>query len=228
VDCAIALHGPVVARGVTEVDEVAVEASLYTILADRTAASYVDGPKTPMGALLLGTAYPVASALLTGRLTPDDFLPPAVGRTERWELAAKVRLSHDPAMTRELFGGDAPFGEAIRQAGTRAEPWLYSVGGDELVQLLGNPAPPRRSFTNSTKRTPARVTVRFRDGSTVSRSRLIPAGAAGSEHHATHAHLMREKFLASGGLPEVADAVTRLRDTGPAALRSLIQEALFA
>ncbi len=228
VDCAIALHDPVVERGIDEVAEVAVDASLYTTLADDIAALYVAGPKTPMGALLLGTAYPVASALLTGRLTPNDFLQPAAGRAERWQLAAKVRLSHDPAMTRELFDGDAPFGEAIRQAGPRAEPWLRSIGGDELVRLLDKPAPPRHSFTNWTKKAPARVTVRFRDGETVSHSRQTPVGAAGSERPATAPQLIRDKFLASGGPPEVADALTRLREIGPAAMRSLIQEALFA
>ncbi|GAA4462169.1 MmgE/PrpD family protein [Phytohabitans houttuyneae] len=227
VDCAIELHDAVAERGVDDIAEVTVRASLYTTLADRTAAAYVDGPATPMGALLLRTEYSVATALMTGGLRPDDFLPPAVGRHERWRLAAKIKLDHDEVMTRELFSGDAPFGEAIRQAGSRADPWLRSVGGDELVQLLDVPAPPRKSFTNATKRTPARVTVKFRDGTVVSRGRLIPVGAAGSERYATHYELTREKFLAAGGPPDVADAVAELCDIGPAAMGSLIRQALF-
>lgn len=228
VDCAIDLHDAVRARGADEITEVSLPASLYTALAHRTSAPYLNGSGTPMGALLLRTDYPVATALLTGRLTADDFLAPAVTERKRWALAAKVRLHHDPSMTRDLFASDARFGEAVRQAGHRADPWLRTVGGDDLIQLLDKPAPPRSSFANSAKRTPARVTVRFRDGGTLSRERHIPDGTSGSQLHACHSRLMRDKFMTTDGPADIADAVENLRDVGPAALRSLIRRGLFA
>lgn len=227
VNCAIDLHEAVKERGADRISEVEVDASLYTTLADRTAAVYADGPDTPIGALLLRTGYAVATALITGDLTPHDFLPPAVDLRERWQLASRIRLSHDPEMTRELFAGDAPFGEAVRQAGDRAGPWLRAMGGDELVGLLGELAPPRESFTNATKRAPARVTIRFSDGADISCDRLIADGAAGSECYLRHAELTREKFLVAGGPPDVADAVAELDEIGPVAFGGLVRRALF-
>ncbi|GAA3075369.1 hypothetical protein GCM10020000_70650 [Streptomyces olivoverticillatus] len=58
----------------------------------------------------------MATALLSGDLTVADYAPPAVRDADRWALAEKVRLVHDPEMTRELFRGEAPFGEAVRRA----------------------------------------------------------------------------------------------------------------
>ncbi|MHC5909334.1 MmgE/PrpD family protein, partial [Streptomyces sp. S6] len=135
VDCAVELHtelraavGPLDPASVTEI---LVETSLYTLYAGRRADRYVTGPDAPLGALVLHTPYPVATALLTGGLTVADFERPALAQAARWQLAGKVRLTHDPDLTRELFDSAAPFGAALRRAGAADEPWLLEFAGPE-------------------------------------------------------------------------------------------------
>lgn len=227
VDCAAEIHRALGALRAEDVAEVVVEASLYTLFAGKRAARYVDGPGSPLGALVLDVPYPVATTLLTGGFTVDDFSSPHLDDPSRWALARKVRLEHDTQMTRELFLSDAPFGEAVREAGELAVPWLRGFGGDELVDLLGSVRADDRDFSRATKATGARVTVRLADGRTVSRSRLIPVGAAGPETRARHAELVREKFLSVGGPSEVSDGVDRLHRMRPAALRRWIEAAFL-
>ncbi|MET8579936.1 MmgE/PrpD family protein [Streptomyces collinus] len=227
VDCAAEIHrelGPVRPR---DVAEVVVEASLYTLFAGERAAQYVTGPGSPLGALVLDVPYPVATTLLTGEFSVDDFSSPLLDDPDRWALAKRIRLEHDTDMTRELFLSDAPFGEAVREAGDLAVPWLRGFGGDELVDLVGAARADDRDFSRSTKATGARVTVRLTDGRTVSRTRLIPVGAAGPETRAGHADLVREKFLSVGGSQQVADTVGRLHRMRPRAVRRWIETAFL-
>ncbi|MGW5053118.1 MmgE/PrpD family protein [Actinokineospora sp. NPDC004072] len=196
VDCAAELAP--LAADVEDVAEVVVDVSAYTLLAQRTADRYADGPDTPLGALVLDVAYPVATALLTGGLTAADLERPATADQARWALAKKVRLREDAAMTRALLESDAPVGAALRLAGAAALPWLDRY-------RLAAPGNAQGDFREATKATPARVTVRFHDGATRTRERWIPRGAAGPETRAGHRALIRAKFVESGGDPELAD-----------------------
>ncbi|MER6468077.1 MmgE/PrpD family protein [Streptomyces collinus] len=227
VDCAAEIHRELGAVKPGDVAEVVVEASLYTLFAGERAAQYVTGPGSPLGALVLDVPYPVATTLLTGEFSVDDFSSPHVDDPDRWALAKRIRLEHDTDMTRELFLSDAPFGEAVREAGDLAVPWLRGFGGDELVDLVGAARADDRDFSRSTKATGARVTVRLTDGRTVSRTRLIPVGAAGPETRAGHADLVREKFLSVGGSQQVADTVGRLHRMRPRAVRRWIETAFL-
>ncbi|WP_078992499.1 MmgE/PrpD family protein [Streptomyces sp. MMG1121] len=227
VDCAAEIHRELGALRPRDVAEVVVEASLYTLFAGQRAAQYVTGPGSPLGALVLDVPYPVATTLLTGSFGVDDFSSPHVDDPDRWALARRIRLEHDTEMTRELFLSDAPFGEAVREAGQLAVPWLRGFGGDELVDLVGTLSADGRDFSRSTKATGARVTVRLTDGRTVCRTRLIPLGAAGPETRAGHADLVREKFLSVGGAQEVADTVDRLHRMRPRAVRRWIETAFL-
>ncbi len=129
VDCAVELHHELPGLQPGDVSAIDVAASAYTIAVDKIVAGYADGPDTVVGALPLSLSYTVATALLTGGLSVADFAAPAVGQGDRWSLAAKVTLRHDSAMTSDLLTSDAPFGEAIRQAGDRALPWLDRFAG---------------------------------------------------------------------------------------------------
>ncbi|HEY1572026.1 MAG TPA: MmgE/PrpD family protein [Pseudonocardiaceae bacterium] len=226
VDCAAALHEELGDIAAEDIDEVVVEASVYTLLSGKRVARYVDGPASPLGALVLDIPYPVATALLTGEFTVDDFARPSVGDPGRWALAGRVRLAHDPAMTRELFASEAPFGEAVRQAGPAAEDWIRQFGGDELVEQVGPLGGAPSDFTAATKATPARVTVRLADGRVRTRERSIPLGAAGPHTRVHHTELMREKFVALGGPPEVADDAPRLDRMAPGDLHGWLDAAL--
>ncbi|WP_110943934.1 MmgE/PrpD family protein [Streptomyces niger] len=230
VDCALDLHrdlgAPYAAGLAATLDDVLVEASLYTVLAVQRARRYLDGPERPLGALVLDIGHPVATALLTGRLTVADLGPRAADDPVRRAVAAKVRLRHDPDLTRELLASEAPFGEALRRAGPAAEPWLREFGGDDLVRLAGEQASPADDFAEATKATGARVTLRLKDGRTAVRELLIPYGAAGPHTRAHHAELVSAKFRALGGPADVADALDRLPEMAAAELRAWLAAAL--
>ena len=98
-----------------------------------------------------------------------------------------------------------PFGEAVRQAGPRATPWLSEVGGDWLVDLVGTPAPPSPTFDGVAKATPARVVLTLADGSVHVAERSTPVGATGDPSRDDHASLVRDKWLSVGGEEKVAD-----------------------
>ena len=227
VDCAAEIHQAIGPLRVQDVEEIVVEASLYTLFAGRRAATYVNGPGSPLGALVLDVPYPVATTLLTGGFGVDDFSSPAVDDAVRWELAGRVRLEHDTETTRELFLSDAPFGEAVREAGEASAPWLRGFGGDALVDLLGPLRADGRDFSRSTKATGARVTVRLTGGRTVTRSRLIPVGAAGPDTRANHSQMVQDKFLSVGGPRQVADTVGSLHRMRPAQVRRWIESAFL-
>ncbi|MFF2026298.1 MmgE/PrpD family protein [Streptomyces sp. NPDC058171] len=235
VDCALDLHRELALdrlgdRDAIEaaVEEVVVETSLYTLAAQRTAERYVHGPGAPLGALVLHTPYTVATALLTGGLTVADLTAPDRDEESRWRTVRRVRLVHDPVMTRALLASEAPFGEAIRRAGPDAAPWLEAFGGPELAAMAATARPDQAptDFTGARKATGARVIVRLADGRTASRERLVPHGAAGPHTRLHHARLMRRKFTDLGGPDHVARAVGEVREMSPAALRAWTEEAL--
>ena len=82
------------------IDEVIVHASLYTVLTGHGCVEYIRGPGTPVGALVLWIPYLVATALLTGDLSPADLTPDGMRDPRRWALAERVRVVHDPDVTR--------------------------------------------------------------------------------------------------------------------------------
>ena len=233
VDCAIELARQTGPLRAADIDEVVVEGSLYTTVVNRRTAPHLRGPDTPVSALVFAMPYLVATALLTGTVTAEDFAPPAVADPQRWALAAKVRVEHDPAMTRELFRCEIPFGEALRAAGERGRRWLAEFAGswddfgrDELLRLVGEPVAPSRTFETARKVTPARLRLHMSDGSIHCRELDVPLGGAGSPSRDQHAALVREKFLAVGGAPEVADRLLELPKLPAAELNALLRRAL--
>jgi 2-methylcitrate dehydratase PrpD len=226
VDCAAQLHrvlGPVT---IDDVDEVVVTTSMYTLLVDQKAAEFLDRERSPVSALVFCTPYAVATTLLTGSLTAADFGLPSTADEQRWRLAAKIRLEHDAGMTRQSLLSEAPFGEALRQAGPRAAKWLEEVGTQWLVDLVGELPAPNDSFETATKATPARVEVRLRAGETYSEERSIPAGAIGPDTRARHHDIVRAKFLAVGGPAETADIAADLPAASAADVREMLSLAL--
>lgn len=230
VDCTRELHaelhealGPL---GPDDIEEVVVTTSLYGVLVGARAAEQADGPGSPVSALVLSTPYGVATALLTGELSGTDYACPAVQDPRRWALAAKVRVRHDDAMTRDSLLCGVPFGEALRTAGPRAVPWLRRAGGDWLVGLLGDPGPPAAGFEHVERRLPARVSVRLRGGRVVERQRDVPEGAAGPQTAATHGRLVSEKLLATGAPAVLADRLGRLEELDRDALADVLRALL--
>jgi 2-methylcitrate dehydratase PrpD len=226
IDCARDLHGDLAPLDVADIDEVVVTSSLYTLVTDHRVRPYLEGPRSPVSALVMSAGYLVATALLTGTVTAADLAPPHLDDPRRWELAAKVRLEHDEGMTRDLMHSVAPVGEALRQAGTRAGAWLHETGGQWLVDLVGTPGPPSATYEHAGKVTPARVEVRLSDGRSVRRELAIPVGAAGSPERARHGEFVREKFLTAGGPVAAADALAELELLTPDEVRDALERSL--
>jgi 2-methylcitrate dehydratase PrpD len=227
VDCAIALHDTLGAIEVDDVEDVVVRASTYTVGVDEHIAPFMDGADSPVSALTFSIGYTVATALLTGDLTPLDFARPRVARQERWALAAKVRLEHDPEMTRRFGLAAIPLGEALREAGPRrAGAWLRAAGVTDVDEMLAAMSPPSDTFELAEKVTPALVTLRMADGRIVERGRDIPEGAAGPDTRARHPELVRAKFLSTGGTSDVADGIAAIEAASADEVGRLLAAAL--
>lgn len=206
--------------------EVVVECSLFTFGMDMKSRSYVAGPGSPISALQFSVGYPVAVALLSGAFTPSDLASPRLDDPLRWSLAARVHTEHDLDLTRRALLATAPVGEALRQAGPRALPWLARAGEDEAAALQEALGAPAESFEEATKEIGAVVEVRLVDGRSLRRSVMIPRGASGPVTRWDHPALAREKFLSTGGSDEVADAFDHLEQLGADELARALAMAL--
>ncbi|MEY2442630.1 MAG: hypothetical protein QOJ46_2056 [bacterium] len=226
VDCALELRREIGDVALDDIKEVVVHCAAYTKGIERAVAEYLDGPRSPVSALTFSPSYAIATALLAGALTPADFAPPNVADPDRWELATRVRLEHDAAMTRRSRQSVAPVGEALREAGAdAAREWLASNGAQD-VSDIADLEPPRESFEHVEKVTPARLFVRLGDGRTFERAREIPIGAAGADTRRRHRELVREKFAGCGGATEVADMVEALEHASARDVAGLLAGAL--
>lgn len=232
VDCAIRLHQVIGQPRAAEIAEVEVSGSLLTVGIERQAGAYLCGSRSPVAALNYSVGYNVATALLTGALTVADLDAERVADSERWSLAARVRVEHDPALTAAALLGTAPLGEAVRQAGARALPWLLRQTGsasDRDRASTGSPPGasagsgtaaalehavsaamtlgPSQGFATARKAVGARIRVRLLDGRSFEAFQEVAVGAVGGAEHAEHAALARRKYVGNGGDARVADRV---------------------
>ncbi|MFD8738248.1 MmgE/PrpD family protein [Streptomyces sp. NPDC059618] len=226
VDCAVELHAALEGAGPGDIAEVVVEGSIFTAGLDRIARRHRIGPGSSVAALNFSLPYNVATALLTGSLLPADLAHPAVDRPDRWEVAARVRVEHDPALSRQALLATAPLGQALRRAGERAEAWVRAIDADAAETLPPSWLEPESDFRWATKNLGARVTVRLRDGRELRAERHSAVGAASGADGVDHAALARAKFLANGGDPEAVDLLHRLETLGPEEVRRLVRLAL--
>jgi len=207
--------------------EIVVRCSLFTFGMDIRSRSYINGPASPTSALQFSVPYPVAVTLLTGAFTPADLASPRLDDPVVWDLAKRVRVEHDPDLTRHAVLATAPLGEALRQAGPRASAWLARLGGeDDAAALLGAAGRPRATFEHATKEIGAILEVRLTDGRTLRRSIATPIGASGPSTRRDHPTLARGKFLGTGGSRKVADALEHLEDLRADELAGALASAL--
>ncbi len=226
VECGIELHAALAGVDPEQIAEVTVHGSLFTAGIEQRLAPYLEAGDSSPVALGFSLGYNVATALLTGSLGPRDLSPERVGDPERRRLAAKVFVVHDPELTVRALAATAPLGEALREAGARARPWLEEQDGAVAAALAGPLGPASKSFERADKAIGARLTVRLLDGRELSTSRAAAAGAAGSATRERQFELMREKFLDTGGSDDVVEAVARLEDLDAAELGELLSAAL--
>ncbi|MCL5446516.1 MAG: MmgE/PrpD family protein [Actinobacteria bacterium] len=133
VDCAVAIHHRLTLLDHTiepaAIDKIVVESSAFTAGMDAKSAPYIDGPRTPLSALGFSVGYNVAVALTRGTLETADLAPESTSDPSVWELARKVHVKHDASLTWSALQATAPLGEALKQAGSAAIPWLMEMAG---------------------------------------------------------------------------------------------------
>lgn len=226
IECAVELHGELGTIDPEQVIEVLVAASLFTTELDHRVAAHLDLLAPSPIALGFSLGYNVATALLTGTLGPEDLSPELVRDARRWRLAEKVSVVHDGELSLRALAATAPIGEALRQAGVAARPWLEAQGGTVAGALAGQLGAPAATFETADKAIGARVSVRLTDGRELTASRSAAAGAAGTATREQQFALMGDKFVRTGGSPAVVDAVARLEDLDARGLDELLSAAL--
>lgn len=227
IDCAVALHRRLAGASAEQIREVHVHAGILTVAVDARAGAHVHGPASTVAALNFSVGYSVATALLNGALTHQDFQSPALDDPLRWELTGRVRVLHDDDLTRRSLLATAPLGEALRQAGPeRAREWLTSHGGDAAGDLVADLGPPSADFEHAEKAIGARVDVHLTDGTVLTATTDVPIGAVGPEGRRDHQRLVRGKFLTCGGSEAVADAVDRIDELPASEIAGLLTRAV--
>jgi 2-methylcitrate dehydratase PrpD len=226
VDCAIELHEKLGAIGPDDVEEIVVRASIFTTELERLTSGYLDGPATSPITLGFSATYGVATALLTGNMTPAEFSGERIRDECRWRLMRKVHLEHDLALSLRALACTAPIGEALRHAADQAVPWLEAQAGTAAGVLGAAFGEPVETFEAADKALGASVTARLTDGTEMTVSREIARGATGPETRTEHFSLMSEKFLATGGEPDVVNGVAQLESLSAGELHQLLSVAL--
>ncbi|MDQ3405919.1 MAG: MmgE/PrpD family protein, partial [Actinomycetota bacterium] len=211
-DCAERLHRRLGSVGASQVRRIVVNGSLLTWQMEQKVAPYLDGPRTTVSAATLSVGYGVATLLLTGAFGAEDLAAPALTEQARWSLAAKVTVEQDRRLSERMAMATSPLGEALRQAGDRALNWpeLMAWGGAGVPRLLAELGSPEDTFENATMAIGARVELELSDGTTVTEAAAASIGSAGPATRRDHRAIVGEKFLATGGSPEVLSELERI------------------
>ena len=228
IDCAIELHGQLTMAEIASIDEITVRAPRQTMTMDRAGAPYLNRERSAIMALNLSVAYNVATALVTGSVRPEDLAEPATADPVRWDLAGKVRLEHDPELSRSFLRATAPLGEALRQAGDRAAAWLEGFAGQRVPPGLFPEGLPSVTFESATKAIGSSVRIVMRDGRRLGCARAQAAGSAGPGTRISHRDIARGKLLATGARPDLADALSAVASLDDQDLDDLVTAVLDA
>ena len=247
-ECAQQLHDRVGSIDPARVESIVVEGSVLTTMLTKKVAPFLAGGSTTTSAATFSIGYGVATLLLTGKLEPTDFAAPALSDPSRWWLADKVRVIHNPALTKQMVGATVPLGQALRQAGDRALDWpelltwrgglvskLPPAGQRAIVRRLGSRklhaqlaelGPPDRSFDHATMAIGSVVTINFTDGSAIVERRSAAIGMAGDATRQIHPDIVREKFVRTGGSLDVVGALESIDSLNAEKTRAALVAAL--
>lgn len=210
-----------------DVASVEVAAGMLTCGMDALSRPYAAAePPTPV-TVTFSVGWNVAIALLAGRVTPDETSEPwlAAHAARLRDLAARVRVRHDPELTgrtAHAFGRLLPAAGIARAVGPgrlvgairrlRAEHPSTGLGLSDVAGLLRVLRSPSAvagaaratqfwdpdALASFTAAFPARVTIRLRDGRERSAQADAPRGGAGNGE-ATPQAVARQKLLTWAG-----------------------------
>jgi hypothetical protein len=101
-----------------------------------------------------------------------------------------------------------------------------SLGLRDASRLLRALGPPSETFEHAEKTVGARIVIGLSDGRRLVHESIIAPGCAGDDTRARHPELLRQKFLSTGGSPDVADAVADLEHAPVEEVAGLLSRAL--
>ena len=210
-----------------EVRGVELHCSIFTLRMEAESAPFVSGPDSPLPALTFSVGYSLAAALEAGTLDAADFAPPRLTSPERWGVAERLRLHHDPDLTVAALAATAPIGAALAWAGERAQPYLEAAGAPgELAQRALMAARANLDdpfFEHPSKRIGVRLRVELRDGRRLEAAR---AAADGSPQEIAPARLGLAETKLRAQAPDGGDsdveAIRRLPELPANALGTLV------
>lgn len=227
-ECAQHLHRRLGVVDPGQVRRITVHGSLLTWMLDLKVREYLRGARTSVTAATFSTGYGVATLLRTGDLHAGDFTAAALADESRWELAAKVQVEHDMALSEQMVKATSPLGETLRQAGVRAAEWpeLAAWAGADVSARLAELGPPADTFDDATMTIGARMTIEYTDGSTYTHECERPIGMSGPVTRTSHPAIVREKFLRTGGSAAVLAELERLDVLSSASVQQVLAAAV--
>ncbi|WP_416398611.1 MmgE/PrpD family protein [Allohahella sp. A8] len=211
VDCVLDIlgHAPV---DVEKVRSITVEASMFTFGVDRLTQPYLVGPGSSIATLSFSPAFVVASTLLHGEFSTENYCAPRLQDPRLWRLVEKVRIRHSREQTRRSLFTGIPLGIALSTASWPvARAFLRDFNrlvfhGEGALKThlrtidLGlawfsarRQGPP--DLSRLTKPLGSEVNILLSSGKSTSAKRSIPRGFAGDGDWKSIRQLMRDKFF---------------------------------
>jgi 2-methylcitrate dehydratase PrpD len=204
-----------------EIVSVEVFASIFTAGMDAHSAPYLDDPRSCVSTLTFSTPFVIASTIVAREFTPAQLKHDWIATPDVWELASRVRVRHDLALTLTALTADIPIGAALRRIPRwKAALFALTLAGTarlrnplhilRLVAGLARAAGERGplDLRRSTKPMGARVALHLTDGRVVSHAVSIPRCFAGSGDDVRA--LMRAKLAAAIGNYEATQLLALL------------------
>jgi 2-methylcitrate dehydratase PrpD len=193
-----------------KVKEVHVAVSDATIEMDRSVASRLRGPESPVAALHSSLPYNVAAALIDRELTARQFTPERIRDQAVWNLAARVHTTLDGTMAQRAR--DSSLRKRSTQSGEALALDLSSADLSRFRMSCG-----------------ARVRVDMEDGRNFEAEEEIPVGAAGRSFDERR-KAVEDKFrretrytLRKERMERAIDVILHLEETNAAQLRELVR-----
>lgn len=204
-----------------QIENVEVEASMFTCGVERLTRPYLEGENSSMATLTFSPAFVVASTFVHREFTVRNLQRDRLRDARVWEMVDRVRIRHGRRHTRSALFTGIPVGVMLNMSKWRhAKPFLRkfnrTVFGREngfrtalrdvdlALQWYMSRSNGLPDFSRLTKPMGSTVRVRIRGGSSVSATCEIPAGFVGNGSPDQTLTLLRCKYLdAAAGLGEV-------------------------
>lgn len=195
-----------------QVEEVVLDANIFTCMVERYAHGYLRGPGTPVAALTFSPRWVLASTLAHGDFSLRNLAPRVRDDQRVWDLMRRIQIRYSRRHSHDALLDGIPTGQALASArpgeairfirfflrramgrGGRLHDWIRDA--DFIVQWARRRRRARPAVEELTKPLGCALHVRTADGRELSASQHIPVGFAGNGDWADKLALMKAKYL---------------------------------